>query len=139
MGVFCNFNMPRSCIQESRPLLATVIRIGSGLPVGPRVGRPRALCGREAVAELGGSSGQCCGQQQLQPRCSQGWADGGGGCRAEGPQCCRVPQSQREKSRVINSVSLVEMCFSWLCLVAGVRWRERGVVCSHTPYQGEVP
>lgn len=49
----CNLNIPSSCVQESRPLLTTGIRSGSGLPVlSPRLAGPMHLAGREALGEM---------------------------------------------------------------------------------------
>lgn len=54
-GVFCNLNIPSSCVQESRPLLATVIRSVSGLVIlSPKLTGPMRFADREAVAELWG-------------------------------------------------------------------------------------
>jgi len=60
-GKGCNLNIPSSCVQESRPLLATVISSESGLP---KVSWSHTLCGQ------GSYDGD--GQSQLQPFYNQG-------------------------------------------------------------------
>lgn len=137
-GFFFYFNMPSSCVQELRPLLATVIRIGSGLPArSPGLAGLMHFAAGELWLSWGGAVGSAVDSSS---NFSHAVPTAGlmevrdAGLKV--PGIAGSPQSRSERSRVIYSV---EMCFSWRCLVTGVRWRERGVVRSHIPYQGEVP